>query len=708
MNNKLISFFITLSILVSSIITPVEIASANMDQSNIKTIMDVNEKNVILENQEGKQNEKEINEKNPVRYLSNESSNRQTNDEEEKLTYQNLKADIYTDSSYSKKDLSDTSIKISGNLPKNTKVKAYPVEAEIEDKKILSAFDITIFDQDDNEYKISSENEIKVQITNQKIKKAKKVEVFHKENENAKEEKVSLDIKNDDTVIFMADGFSIYIVTEPEVKTTTFIFLNRNEQGQIEVWNEQKLRNGEKLIEPKLPIFLYKGTFQGWYYYDKEINSFGDKVDFTMPIEVNDSSTDVVYINGKFQDVLYTKREDNPTENLRVNDTITLPEPQSINTESNKFLGSLTTENGKDGKIFKPGDEVLITNENTNAMLFDDTQETKQITFQIQKNYPGLDYAYYGYVRINVTYKLNGEDYEYNEKELKIKHGDTATIELPANAQDVKFEAIPEDDFFHVTKISPERLDGTLDNYYSNNENKLKVNITLIVDQFTFDANIDSIYSSDDASWIKSIKGFTIYKNDELVVTKNKDNSNEYYNNPYALEDRHRPKGFDFIGWSKTPDGNNIVDYKNGTKLKDIVEDRLYAVWSKPKKFNFIIEKEDPNYTSEINITVKLNDYYFKEVNFPKVVDKASLNAPTSSQISEILVNNSLYNYEMIKPEQASTDGKYDIYNYRIVIKNIVPVPTGISDNISPTILALAIAILTLAFNLYSKFRRAR
>lgn len=67
---------------------------------------------------------------------------------EENLTYQQVLAEIYTDSSYSQKSNDQTSIKLSGNLPGYMKVKAYPVEIKIEDKKVLAAYDITIFDKE--------------------------------------------------------------------------------------------------------------------------------------------------------------------------------------------------------------------------------------------------------------------------------------------------------------------------------------------------------------------------------------------------------------------------------------------------------------------------------------------------------------------------------------------------------------------------------
>lgn len=224
---------------------------------------------------------------------------------DKRLTYQQVLADIYTDRSYSQKAKDQTRIKIAGDLPGFTKVKAYPVEIEIEGKEILAAYDITIFDENDEEYKVSEKNDINVQITNQKIKEAEAIEVYHKEDELAPEEKIEVDSKTLDTVSFKADSFSIYAITDPEAQAIKFVFLNRNKDGDREVWDIQTVRNGEKLIQPELPIFSYKGKFEGWHYYNIETDTFGEKFDFDKPVTVTESSPKIIYLKGKYPDVAY-------------------------------------------------------------------------------------------------------------------------------------------------------------------------------------------------------------------------------------------------------------------------------------------------------------------------------------------------------------------------------------------------------------------
>lgn len=209
---------------------------------------------------------------------------------EENLTYQQVLAEIYTDSSYSQKSNDQTSIKLSGNLPGYMRVKAYPVEIKIEGKEVLAAYDITIFDKDNNEYKVASTNDVKVQITNQKIQKAKDVEVYHKENEQAPEEKVAIDNKTMDTVMFSAESFSIYAVTDPNAPATrTYEFWILDENGKKQqLWDKQTIRNGQSLDKPQVPIFSDRGRYAGWFPINKQQDG-SDEIEFFKPINFDTS-----------------------------------------------------------------------------------------------------------------------------------------------------------------------------------------------------------------------------------------------------------------------------------------------------------------------------------------------------------------------------------------------------------------------------------
>lgn len=236
-----------------------------------------------------------------------EISEKSDQEQEEKLTYQQVLADIYTDSSYSQYSSDSTRIKLSGKLPGFTKVKAYPVDIEIEGKEVLAAYDITIFDEDDNEYKVTSKNDINVQITNQKIRKASEVEVYHKEDEFSPEEKVVVDKKINDTVTFKADSFSIYAITNPKAQATrTYKFYVRNADGSLKLINTQTIRSGEMLQKPPVPILNDRGRYAGWFPIGESKKEHGDnEVHFFTPITFDTKTPVTIEAEPLFLDNAY-------------------------------------------------------------------------------------------------------------------------------------------------------------------------------------------------------------------------------------------------------------------------------------------------------------------------------------------------------------------------------------------------------------------
>lgn len=236
-----------------------------------------------------------------------EISEKSDQEQEEKLTYQQVLAKIYTDSSYSQYSSDSTRIKLSGKLPGFTKIKAYPVEIKIEGQEVLAAYDITIFDENNNEYKVTSKNDINVQITNQKIRKASEVEVYHKEDERAPEEKVEVANKSRDTVSFKADSFSIYAITDPKAQATrTYKFYVRNTDGSLKLINTQTIRSGEMLQKPPVPILNDRGRYAGWFPIGESKQEHGDnEVHFFTPITFDTKTPVTIEAEPLFLDNAY-------------------------------------------------------------------------------------------------------------------------------------------------------------------------------------------------------------------------------------------------------------------------------------------------------------------------------------------------------------------------------------------------------------------
>lgn len=492
----------------------------------------------------------------------------------------------------------------------------------------------------------------------------------------------------------------------------------------------------------------------------------------------------------KLPDVLIEKRVHNiklpddikdprDPEDLRVNDTTILPEAKASNTEGYKFLGWSTTKDGKNGKIFNPGQKVLLTNENLPNTLYgiwqanrtikiydkkaDSTNELKKEvtvdqggTYQLPVLADRDGYKFVGYstnkdaifpdyrpldilraeenkplpeklyavyqkskkitfhntnidykttsakaddVTIKVTYQLNGEKLSYAEKELKINHNQNVTIDLPIEASDVEYQVIP-NDYYKLIKVTPEKLGGRLGDHYENDVDNITVEIEISRKRLTYDSNIESIYFDG----IRYENGGTII-DESYTKTLDKDGLNYHHTDSFYIKDK-MPKGFKFLGWSSTPDGKNMVAYTNNTLLQDIKEERLYAIWSRPKKFEFVIEKDDPTDKTEINFTVELDNYYDDKKTF-KSNSEEILNTPTASNIKNIIVNNDDYQYEIIGPKETTGDDNFDKYTYIIKIKNNPPVPTGLTDNIAPMAIMLALASMAFAYRLYRKNKLA-
>lgn len=252
----------------------------------------------------------------------------ETNEEiEEKLTYQQVLADIYTDRSYGQKADDQTRIKLSGKLPGYTKVKAYPVEIKIEGQEVLAAYDIKIFDEDDNEYKVTSKNDVNVQITNQKIIKASEVEVYHKENEFAPEEKIKVDSKANDTVNFKAESFSIYAVTDPKAQATrTYEFYIRDEDGSLKLINTQTIRSGEMLQKPPVPILEDRGRYAGWFPIGEDKVEHGsNEVHFFTPITFDTKTPVTIKAEPLFLDNAYIDFKERVYITEKNKDKFTIP-----------------------------------------------------------------------------------------------------------------------------------------------------------------------------------------------------------------------------------------------------------------------------------------------------------------------------------------------------------------------------------------------
>ena len=206
-------------------------------------------------------------------------SESETDTEEMKLVRQTLQATIYTDGTFRQTGGDDGSITLSGVMPENAAVKAYPVSVNIGGQKVLAAYDITILYKKGNEEKIyePQEGAIQVAITNSAVSAAisngsTDLMVYHLATTQAAPAEVAAASMSADTVVFDADSFSIYAVTDPVSHfTQKYTFLDANGN----VFAEHILSDNEVLQNPGTPTDGHQ-RFKGWYTQDgKEFNGFG-------------------------------------------------------------------------------------------------------------------------------------------------------------------------------------------------------------------------------------------------------------------------------------------------------------------------------------------------------------------------------------------------------------------------------------------------
>ena len=182
-------------------------------------------------------------------------------------------------------------ITLTGMLPEDATVKAYPVKVKIPDQNVLAAYDITIYvpEYDENgeptgkEVEWQPEEPLSVSITDKDLRAANKdskvdfesLNVFHMKNVESEPEMVNEVAADDGTVTFNADSFSIYAVTEDGPEIYIFQFYNGTELVQ-----SQKIKKGDVLYEPSTPTYT-EGTgerFIGWYYEEDQEQNL---LDFT-------------------------------------------------------------------------------------------------------------------------------------------------------------------------------------------------------------------------------------------------------------------------------------------------------------------------------------------------------------------------------------------------------------------------------------------
>lgn len=221
----------------------------------------------------------------------------ETAEEETGLTEQTIEASVDTEEK-------DVVITLTGEMPEEATASACPVDISMDGVNIISAYDITIYDADGQEFQPSEEKPLQVKIEDDAVRKAleenTELEVYHLEDAEAEPEQVQEVNLEAAAVEFQAESFSIYAVVTPEQHFThTYQFMDEDGNLIADI-QEQILSANETLTEPKSPTKDH-AVFEGWYTAQnggEKFNKFGQQEP-----ELKESVTTTLY--ARFTTVYY-------------------------------------------------------------------------------------------------------------------------------------------------------------------------------------------------------------------------------------------------------------------------------------------------------------------------------------------------------------------------------------------------------------------
>lgn len=225
----------------------------------------------------------------------------ETVEEEISLTEQTIEASVDMEEK-------DVVITLTGEMPEGATASACPVDISMDGVNIISAYDITIYDADGQEFQPSEEKPLQVKIEDDAVRKAleenTELEVYHLEDAEAEPEQVQEVNLEAAAVEFQAESFSIYVVGTHWTHAYQFL----DEDGR-EI-NKQILSAGEKLEEPKSPVKDHK-KFIGWF--DTDGNKFDSFVEEGI---LNADATTV--LTAKYETVYYVFYKADNTEESKI------------------------------------------------------------------------------------------------------------------------------------------------------------------------------------------------------------------------------------------------------------------------------------------------------------------------------------------------------------------------------------------------------
>ena len=478
-----------------------------------------------------------------------ESQNTQNNSSEGKLQYQQVLADIYMDSNYLQRANDATQIKLTGNLPGYTKVRAYPVKANIEGVEVLAAYDITVFDKNNQEYKVTSDNNVKVTIKNPSLRNVDEIGVYHKEDSNSITEEVKIVSKAGDTLVFEAPSFSQYIVynfQQSVAKGGTIVF-NSNYPSLAYRPNGNRYNNRSVEFTIRENPYVWVSTYTG--------TSTPTNVYLNNP-------TDTKYRDGLIPvpvgyRLMYYQSKEKPSYRfvgMRAIDNLSTDGPtyNAVWTKESQFNVRLNNPDALEGDFYitynvynypysavyaNPGKEELPT------ITTYDGQESRTLDI--------------GSVNIPVPTYIDVKGFN-----LMLFDGSSTYVEVGQSTY------IYQDGYKYKVSLNTE--DKVYNTVIYDPTQGFKQNVNLDIQKIL--VTINSNYPAD-----------AVGSNNTAMASIDKVNDRYILPDLNYLGDNAKPANYKFLGWSKSPNATS-PDYQPGDNVDtDQLTDNitLYAIWAK-------------------------------------------------------------------------------------------------------------------------------
>ena len=166
---------------------------------------------------------------------------------------------------------SEGAVAVSGNLPENGTMRGTPVRSGLAGKRVLAAYDITLYSDKEMTAKWQPGAEgVTVSVSSSNFEGVALVGVYHMTEGGPVLEAMEEPISN--SISFTAKSFSIYLFVEenPETPeqgvTVTYKFMVGGELFKTEI-----LRPGDTIQDPGIPPLGDNQTFRGWYVGDNQL-----------------------------------------------------------------------------------------------------------------------------------------------------------------------------------------------------------------------------------------------------------------------------------------------------------------------------------------------------------------------------------------------------------------------------------------------------